>query len=165
MAVREILRLGNPALYEVCEEVESGELDQMRSVVSDMHDTMMDFREKYGFGKAIAAPQIGLRKRLVYMHIDEPVVFINPLLSSKCGEMMELWDNCMSFPELLVRVKRHRRCKIDFRDLDFNEQSMELTDELSELLQHECDHLDGVLAVMRAINEKSFALVTEKLHL
>ena len=165
MAVREILRLGNPALYEVCEEVEQGELDQIKSVVTEMHDTMMDFREKYGFGKAIAAPQIGVRKRLVYMHIDEPFVFINPFLSSKCGEMMELWDNCMSFPELLVRVKRHRRCRIDYRDIDFNEQGRELADELSELLQHECDHLDGVLAVMRAIDEKSFALVTEKPHL
>ena len=47
MAVREILRLGNPALYEVCEEVGSGELDHMRSIVRDMHDTMMDFRIRY----------------------------------------------------------------------------------------------------------------------
>jgi len=78
---------------------------------------------------------------------------------------MEVWDDCMCFPDLLVRVKRHRSCRIRYRDLEWNEQTMNLTGDLSELLQHEYDHLDGVLAVNRAIDSRSFALRSQKTHL
>ena len=162
MAVREILLLGNPKLYEVCAEVGRGELDRMRDVVSDLHDTMIDFRARHGAGRAIAAPQIGVMKRLVYMNIDSPTPFINPVISDQSDEMMEIWDDCMSFPDLLVRVRRHVRCRISFRDLDWVERSIDVEGDLSELLQHECDHLDGVLAVMRAIDGKSFSLRSQR---
>jgi len=157
MTVREILRLGNPQLYRVSDEVEESELETIREVVQDLHDTMMDFREKHGVGRAIAAPQIGVMKRIVYMHIDSPVVFLNPVLKDMSDEMIELWDDCMCFPDLLVRVRRHKSCTIEYRDMGWNLRSMELQDDLSELLQHEYDHLDGILAVMRAIDGASFA--------
>lgn len=162
MAVREILLLGNPKLYEISKEVRPDELADMEAVARDLHDTMIDFRARYGFGKAIAAPQIGVMKRLVHMDVDGPVTFVNPVLSGCSDEMFELWDNCMSFPDILVRVRRHRRCRIRFRDLTWNEREMDLEDDLSELLQHECDHLDGVLAVMRAIDDKSFAYSSQR---
>ncbi|NGP90044.1 peptide deformylase [Fodinibius halophilus] len=158
MAVKEILLLGNPKLWESCEKVTKDELASLEQVVQDLHDTMMDFRAKYNAGRAIAAPQIGVMKRLVYMNIDEPTVFINPVLDSKSEEMMELWDDCMSFPNLLVKVKRHYSCRITYRDMDWNKHTQELEGDLSELLQHECDHLDGVLAVQRAIDDTSFSL-------
>ncbi|WP_138429182.1 peptide deformylase [Fodinibius saliphilus] len=158
MAVREILQLGNPKLWETCEKVTKDELESLVPVVEDLHDTMMGFREKYNAGRAIAAPQIGVMKRLVYMHIDEPTVFINPVLVNKSEKMMELWDDCMSFPNLLVKVKRHFSCRINYRDMDWNKHSQKLQGDLSELLQHECDHLDGVLAVQRAIDDTSFSL-------
>jgi peptide deformylase len=101
-------------------------------------------------------------KRLVRMDVDGPVTFVNPVLLDRSEEMMELWDNCMSFPDLLVRLRRHRRCRIRYRDLQWNEREMALEDDLSELLQHECDHLDGVLAVMRAIDGRSFAWASER---
>ena len=157
MTAREILRLGNPQLYEVSSEVEKNEIDAIPSIVQDLHDTMMAFREQYGVGRAIAAPQIGVMKRVIYMHIDHPQVFINPQLTNLSDEMIELWDDCMCFPDLLVRVKRHRTCTIDYRDEQWKPQSMELENDLSELLQHEYDHLDGVLAVSRAIDGQSFA--------
>jgi peptide deformylase len=162
MAVQDILLLGNPALYEVCSEVERDELDLVRSAVEDLHDTMMEFRERHGFGKAIAAPQIGVMKRIVYMHIDKPVVFINPYFSYQSKETVDVWDDCMSFPELFVRVKRHARCRIEYLDLDWRKQSMDIEGDLSELLQHELDHLDGVLAVQRAVDERSFGLRSER---
>jgi len=71
-------------------------------------------------------------------------------------EMMEVWDDCMSFPELLVKVKRNKRCKIHYKDLDWKNNVLE--GDLSELLQHEYDHLDGILAVQRAIDNKSFKI-------
>lgn len=156
--VREILLLGNPGLYQVSSPVEREEIGTLKAVVQDLHDTLMAFRKKYGAGRAIAAPQIGVFKRLIYMHIDEPVVFINPSLHFEDDEMMEVLDDCMSFPGLLVRVKRHKRCIIRFKDLDFRDLELRLEGDLSELLQHEYDHLDGILATMRAIDDKALFL-------
>ncbi|MBN1217470.1 MAG: peptide deformylase [Anaerolineae bacterium] len=162
MPVQNILLLGDPRLYEVSQPVSQGELASLKVAVQDLHDTMMDFRQQYGAGRAIAAPQIGVMKRLVYMHINAPVVFINPVIDQHSEEMMTLWDDCMSFPDLLVKVQRHRRCRITFRDMAWTEQSMWLENDLSELLQHECDHLDGILAVSRALDAHSFALRSQK---
>lgn len=164
MAVREILLLGNPQLYEVSTEVEAEELESIRAVIEDLHDTLIDFRRRYGRGRAIAAPQVGVMKRLVCMRIDEPLAFINPVLTMKSMEMMEIWDDCMSFPDLLVRVLRHRRCRLLYQDMNWNERYMDLEGDLAELLQHEYDHLDGVLAVSRAIDGRSFALCAQLLR-
>ena len=162
MAVREILLLGNPKLFEMCEPVQETEIEQIRPIIQDLHDTLMAFRQKYNAGRAIAAPQIGALKRLVYMHIGEPVIFINPILDLKSAEMMELWDDCMSFPDLLVKVHRHQRCRITYRDESWEERHMALEGDISELLQHEVDHLNGILAVQRAIDHKSFALRSQR---
>jgi peptide deformylase len=157
MTVQEILQLGNPQLYKVSEEVTSSDSATLSGIIQDLHDTMMEFRKKYGVGRAIAAPQIGVMKRIIYMHIDRPVVFLNPALKNLSEEMIELWDDCMSFPDLLVRVKRHRSCIIEYSDQYWVRQELKLENELSELLQHEYDHLDGILAVSRAIDGQSFA--------
>lgn len=162
MAVREVLLLGNPKLYEISEPIETIELNAIPDVVADLHDIFMDFKKKYDAGRAIAAPQIGVMKRLVYLHIDRPVVFINPVFDEKSKEIIELWDDCMSFPDLLVRVKRHKTCNIKYRDMEWKDQAMMLEDGMSELLQHEYDHLDGILAVARAVDEHSFALRSQR---
>jgi peptide deformylase len=64
----------------------------------------------------------------------------------------------MSFPDLLVKVRRHCGCRVIYRDLGWNERSLMLSDSLAELLQHECDHLNGVLAVARAVDSRALAL-------
>jgi len=158
MAVKEILLLGNPLLYKKCEEVYFTELSQIKSHITDLHDTLIDFHNRYNCGRAIAAPQIGLMKRLIYMYIDKPVVFINPTLEFTSNETFDVWDDCMSFPNLLVKVKRFKSCKIHFKDINWDNQSMLLEGDLSELLQHEFDHLDGILAVQKAIDKYSFAI-------
>lgn len=162
MAIREILQLGNPDLYDSSLEVEEDELDLMRDIVSDLADTMFAFREKYGAGRAIAAPQIGVLKRMVYMNTGEPVVLLNPEITTKSIEMMEVWDDCMSFPELLVRVRRHAAITVSYRDLEWKERVRKAEGDIAELLQHEIDHLDGVLAVMRALDEHSFVTRSER---
>ena len=101
-----ILLLGDPRLYENSSPVSQEDLPNLRRTVEDLHDTLMAFREKYHAGRAIAAPQIGVPKRLIYMYIDRPVVFLNPTLEFPDPERMELLDDCMSFPGLLVRVRR-----------------------------------------------------------
>jgi len=162
MSVREIFLLGNPKLCEMSVPVEREEVEQFREIIRDLHDTLMDFRKRYGAGRAVAAPQIGVMKRLIYMHIDKPMIFINPVLDQKSEEMIEIWDDCMCLPDLLVKVKRHKKCRIRYYNMDFKEEEMMLEDDLSELLQHECDHLDGILAVSRAIDGQSFALRSQK---
>ena len=157
MTIREILLLGNSQLYEVSRDVLESELDTLHGIIEDLHDTMMEFRKQYGVGRAIAAPQIGVMKRIIYMHIDKPYVFVNPVLKDLSNEMIELWDDCMCFPDLLVKVRRHRTCTIEYHDENWEPRSMKLKDDLSELLQHEYDHLDGILAVSRAINGKSLS--------
>jgi peptide deformylase len=151
-----LLQLGNPLLYEVCKPVLLSELPLVKGWVADLHNVMQEIREKYNFGRAIAAPQLGIMKRLIYMNIDKPIVFINPEFTFLSEEMFELWDDCMCFPNLLVKVKRHKNLTIKYLDENWQTQEWNMTDDLSELLQHEYDHLDGILCTMRAIDEKSF---------
>ena len=96
------------------------------------------------------------------MHIDRPYILVNPLLSFPDGETYELMDDCMSFPGLLVKVRRYKRAVISYLDENFVPQSMALEGDLSELLQHEYDHLDGILATMRAVDEKSLFMMEMK---
>ena len=151
-----LLLLGDPRLYETCASVLKDELHLVNGWVADMDNVMKEIRAKYNFGRAIAAPQLGIMKRLVYMNIDKPVVFINPELTDLSGELFELWDDCMSFPNLLVKVKRHKSVTVKYRDNDWNLCEWKMDDSLSELLQHEYDHLNGILCTMRAIDEKAF---------
>lgn len=155
---RQILLLGDPRLYEVSEEVRRDELEGLRQTIDDMFDCIRGIRRDYGFGRAIAAPQIGVRKRLICILTDKPYVIINPTLEFVGDEMMELMDDCMSFPNLLVRVRRHRHCILRCLDEHWQPQEMRMDDDMAELIQHEYDHLDGILAIMRAVDNKSFVI-------
>ena len=153
--IRELLKLGNPRLYDISALVLPEEAEELQQWVTDLHDTLMEYRKVYGAGRAVAAPQIGVQKRLLYMYMDKPYVFVNPVMEFPDDETYELLDDCMSFPGLIVKVRRYRRAVIRYQDLDFRPQVMELEGDWSELLQHEYDHLDGILATMRAVDNKS----------
>jgi len=156
MAISDILLLGNPLLYEKSEPVKKEEIEILLSQIDLMFATVLDFRKKYGVGRAIAAPQIGLMKRIICLNIDNPVAMINPELSELNSEMFEIWDDCMSFPNLLVKVMRHKKLTLTFHDINWQKQTWHLEDDLAELIQHEYDHLDGILATQKAINNQSF---------
>lgn len=154
--VQEILKLGNPKLYNVCDSVLKAEETLLPGWITDLHDTLIAYRKTYGAGRAIAAPQIGIKKRLIYMYMDKPYVFVNPTMTFPDNETYILMDDCMSFPGLMVKVQRYKRADLSYVDENFNPQNMHLEGDFSELLQHEYDHLDGVLATMRAVDSKSF---------
>lgn len=154
--LQDLLLLGDPRLYETSEPIWPDELPQVKEWVADLHNVMMQIRKKYNFGRAIAAPQLGIMKRLIYMHIDQPVVFINPELDERSEEMFELWDDCMCFPNLLVRVQRHQSILVRYLDEHWHPCEWRMEGPLSELLQHEYDHLDGILCTMRAVDDKAF---------
>ena len=94
---KKILLLGDPQLYEVSEEAIESELTEILKLKVDLRDTLVAFRQKYGVGRAIAAPQIGVRKRVLYRHLDTPVLFINPVLEFPDDELYEVLDDCMSY--------------------------------------------------------------------
>lgn len=163
MSVREILLLGNENLYEVCRDISKDEILKAKQIVNDLHDTIINFRDKHGFGRAIAAPQINELFRIIYMNFDnKSIAFINPRLEFESEDKFEMWDDCMSFPGLEVKVYRHEKCKVYYKDLEWNDCVLEFTGDLSELVQHEYDHLDGILAVQRAIDNKSFRINKSK---
>ena len=86
---------------------------------------------------------------------------INPSIVWASGIRFELWDDCFSFPDLLVRVSRAAEIRVEYQDDRGSRKTVEAQGDLSELLQHEIDHLDGVLAVQRAISPQAFATRSE----
>lgn len=152
----DILLLGHPKLNEISAPITILDAPKLAVWIGDLHSAMEDIREKYKFGRGIAAPQLGIMKRLIYLNLDKPYIVINPEIIYKSEEMFELWDDCMSFPNLFVRVKRHKSIRFKYLNENWEQKEWQVEDDLSELIQHEYDHLDGILATERAIDSKSF---------
>ena len=133
------------------------ELEELRPDIEDMFECLKDA----GFGHGISAPQIGIKKRLICLDLDGVRrVIVNPTLELVGSEMMELMDDCLCFPGLLVKVRRNRRCIVRYRDENWQVQELACEGYLSELIQHEYDHLNGILATMRAVDGKAFVMKT-----
>lgn len=144
--VRTILTDENPMLRTVCEPVLFGDGSLIQDVL-DLGATLEDFRRRIGFGRAIAAPQIGILKRLIVMNLgDGPIALINPVIMSRSDEKQTVWDDCLSVPGRLAQVERSRQISVQYTNIDGAMVNWDLLgQEDSELIEHECDHLDGVL--------------------
>lgn len=155
MAVKPVLKMGHPLLRLVAEPVTAFGTAQLQELLTDMEDTMRALS-----GAGIAAPQIGHSLRVVIFEIQEnprypqvaPIPFtvlINPVVELLGTEMEEGWEGCLSVPGLRGVVPRHRRLR--YRGLDAQGQSFERTVEgfHARVVQHEVDHLDGVLFPQR----------------
>ena len=164
MPSREILQLGNPLLWQKSVEVSDAQSTEARAIARDLSDTLGAFREATGFGRGIAAPQIGVLKRMIFIRM-QPSGFCGPLINPEIvwasAGRMELWDDCFSFPNLMVRVSRAAQIRVDYLDDRGIKQCIDAEGDLSELIQHEIDHLDGILAVQRAVSSQAFATRTE----
>jgi len=160
MPVREILQLGNPTLRENCAPVKVfGK--SLVALAADLRDTLYDFKKNNGFGRGIAAPQIGVTERVIFIHIDEPLALINPVITKRSRKKMTLWDDCFSFPNLIVKVRRSLSIHVRYQDLRGGRHTLKAEAGLSELLQHEIDHINGVLAIDRAIDSKHIVFRSE----
>lgn len=158
MGLEKIRRLGDLSLYEHSSAIAKAAVPSCLPLIGQLHGLILEFRNKYGKGRAIAAPQVGVRKRIICWNTGQAITIINPVLSDLSPAMMEIWDDCMSFPGLLVKVRRHRSCTLDFMDSDWNPVRWKLSGDESELIQHEVDHLNGILATQRAVDGKSFRI-------
>ena len=128
-----------------------------------LHRELAGFRRDHGFGRAIAAPQIGIAKRVIAVNLGAtPFNLINPEITWRSDEMLEVWDDCMSVPDHVVRVSRNRSISLQYVDKHGRErQWRRLPPDMSELVQHEVDHLDGVLMTGRAMNADSIRPISK----
>lgn len=143
---------------------------EVAGAVHDAHSKLQAFRKMHGFGRAISAPQCNHHYRIVAMDLKGDVsnipmatggvssfTLFNPRITHRStGDTISLWDDCMSFPDLMARVVRNRTVSVDFEAIIPGiSKTVELVQwcdlpvHLSELIQHEIDHLDGVLSVDR----------------
>jgi peptide deformylase len=149
MAVREVLQLGNPVLREAAEVVADPASPEVAAVLADLQDTLAHWRATTTYGRGIAAPQIGVLRRILFMNIDRPWLLINPVITERSPETMVVWDACLSFLCIFFQVTRHMWVTVRYQDTRGTWHEVRAEGDLSELLQHEIDHLDGILAVDR----------------
>ena len=147
MAIRPILTLPDPRLRAVADPIE-GVDDEVRKLAKDMLDTMYDAP-----GIGLAATQLGVMRRIVVMDLakegetPEPIVMINPEILKFSDETVETEEGCLSIPEIFYEVERPADVTVRYTDLDGKEQTKEASDRLAICIQHELDHLDGVLYI------------------
>lgn len=154
MPIRNILQLGDPALRTIAAAhdfaTDNGELS---ALVANLQDTLAHWRRETGYGRGIAAPQLGVAKRVILLRLpgDEPWPLINPQIVQRSDEKIVVWDACLSFLSIFMQVERHREITVRYQDLRGAWHEFRAGEEqnLSELLQHEIDHLDGILALDR----------------
>ena len=162
MAARRILQLGDPLLRSVSLTIALRDVDE---VLRELEDTLAEFRRTHGFGRAISAIQIGAAARVIFMHVDGVrYELINPEIAWRSLDLFELWDDCFSFPNLMVRLQRHTCVRLTHENRDGSTAVIEAAGALAELIQHEMDHLDGVLAVDRALDRNSLCTREEWLR-
>ncbi len=167
MAVRSVLRMGDPRLLEVSRPVERLDTAELRELLTDMQDTMHALN-----GAGLAAPQIGVPLRVVIFGMQsnprypdaEPVPFtvlVNPVLETLGDDLEEGWEGCLSVPGMRGWVPRYKRLR--YRGFDASGHAIDRTvdDFHARVVQHECDHLDGVLYPMRVRDLRDFGFTEE----
>jgi peptide deformylase len=147
MAIRPILTAPDPRLKAVSKSVDSVDA-ATRRLIDDMIESMY---EADGIG--LAAVQIGVAQRIIVMDLDQkdgknnPRAFVNPLIAWRSEELVTFEEGCLSVPEIWEDVERAARIKAEFLDRDGNMQLLEAEGLLATCLQHEMDHLEGVLFI------------------
>jgi peptide deformylase len=153
--IRDVLRMGDPRLLERSQEVDAFGTAQLADLLTDLRDTM-----KAQNGAGLAAPQIGVGARVVIFGVErnprypdaEPVPWtelVNPVITPLGDELEEGWEGCLSVPGLRGLVPRWARIRYTGFDPQGNAIDREVSGFHARVVQHECDHLDGILYPMR----------------
>jgi peptide deformylase len=167
MSIRPVLRMGDPQLLEVSEPVTRFDTPDLHALVADMVDTMRELK-----GAGLAAPQIGVRLRVVIFGFEEnprypdadPVPFtvlVNPRLTPVGDEMDEDWEGCLSVPGMRGLVPRYTQLRYQGFDVAGNPIDRTVADFHARVVQHEVDHLDGILYPQRIRDLRQFGFVEE----
>jgi peptide deformylase len=163
MAAQRILELGDPTLRLVSEP--AADLAAAPAILQDLEDTLAAFRLAHGFGRAISAIQIGHAVRVIFCLVDGVRhELINPEWLWHSQETFSLWDDCFSFPDLMVWLERSQRVRLRHQNRAGDWIELDASGPFAELLQHEMDHLDGILAVDHARTSLDFSTRAECLR-
>ncbi len=165
MAIQKVLKMGDPLLLQVAAPVANFDSPELHELLSDMRDTMAALS-----GAGIAAPQIGVIQQVVIFGIDHNprypdaeavpfTVLINPTLEFIGDELEEGWEGCLSVPGMRGMVPRYKQLR--YRGFDEKGQVIDRTvnDFHARVVQHECDHLIGMLYPMRIKDFRNFGFV------
>jgi len=159
MPIQTIRQLGDPILREVAAKVEDPASPETELLVQDLADTLGHWRKTTGYGRAIAAPQIGVKQRVIFLQLPgaEPWPLVNPEITRHSEAKIIVWDACLSFLSIFMQVERHKEVTVTYQDLRGASRLVHAGAErdLSELLQHEIDHLEGILALDRVVDIKT----------
>ena len=167
MAIRDVLRMGDPCLLLKAAAVEQFDTSELHALIADLEDTM-----KHMNGAGIAAPQIGVSRRVVIFgqkeseNIKNPrypdadavpyTVLINPVVTPVGNDMEDGWEGCLSVPAMRGIVPRYKRLHYAGFDQFGNQIDRLVSGFHARVVQHECDHLDGILYPMRISDLKDF---------
>ena len=167
MAIRAVLRMGDPLLLESSRPVKKFRSAELQDLITDMRDTMAALS-----GAGLAAPQIGVSLQVVIFGVDtnprypdaEAVPFtilINPKLTPVDDEVEEGWEGCLSVPGMRGLVPRHKNLRYQGFDEKGRKIDRTVSNFHSRVVQHECDHLAGILYPMRIRDLRNFGFTAE----
>lgn len=147
--IYDIVYAPDPILKTVCEPIETVDAD-VKKLANDMLQTMYEAK-----GIGLAAPQIAIKKRMLVLDVDQneegedgkPMVFINPEILHSSDEPNTYMEGCLSIPTHYAEVERPKIVRVKYLDIDGKSQELEADGLLATCLQHEIDHLDGVLFI------------------
>ena len=155
MPVRKILQLGDPILRQQAlpHDFAASAVGELPVLIGDLRDTLAHWRRETGYGRGIAAPQLGVGKRVIFLELPgcAPWPLVNPQITERSAEKIVVWDACLSFLAIFMQVERHKEITVRYQDPDGAVRQVHAGEDrdLSELLQHEIDHLDGILCIDR----------------
>ena len=170
MAILKIARMGHPVLARPADLVPDPTAPEIRQLVADMLDTMLDAP-----GIGLAAPQVYVPLRLVMFHVPgaragngdsaQPLtVLCNPVIEPLTDEIVEAWEGCLSVPGLRGLVARPSRVRYSGITLEGERLTREADGMHARVVQHECDHLDGILYPQRMTDLKQLVFTSELRH-
>lgn len=162
MAARTVLRMGDPRLLQRAEPITNFGSRELQALLTDMRDTMHELD-----GVGLAAPQIGVSLRVVIFEVNAnprypdaesvpQTVLINPVLTALSEEVEEDWEGCLSVPGMRGLVPRHTQLRYQGRDEKGGLIDRTVSGFHARVVQHECDHLEGILYPMRMRDMRNF---------
>jgi len=164
VSILKIAKLGHPVLLKKCTEINEFSTESLKKIVYDMSETMIDYS-----GIGLAAPQVHLSKRiLIFRNPDiqekeriQITPLINPAYKPVTDEKEDDWEGCLSIPGMQGLVKRYKHISYYGYDLEGNKIENEVHDLHARVIQHEIDHLDGILYTSRLSDKKAFGFEKE----
>jgi peptide deformylase len=170
MAIRPVLRLGNPRLLKVASEVTEFNTPELDALIKDMFDTM-----EAENGAGLAAPQIGVGLRVAIFGFDSnprypdseavpKTILINPVITNLSDETEDGWEGCLSVPGMRGMVSRYTQIRYTGFDTMGKAINVNATGFHARVVQHECDHLDGIIYTHRLSNPRKFGFTDELLN-